>query len=222
MKWFVIPSIIAGVIAVPTASVLVMLSVGKPADVTYTSVDYESFLEKSGVSEAMEDNRASLLDLLTDNYVKGELTRVNKAFTSAEFTAYLNEYFTPTPGIADVRVKFCDEGKLVLSCKVTKEVAPLLDDVPQAADLKGYLWIADGKTLRVEETVTSVDQKIATKLDKAYVGQINIAGYIPDNVFLISGILNIVFQPEDSNGFSFNEENGLVFVGSMPETIAKK
>ena len=220
-KAFMIPAVITSVIAAPIAAVLVLLSIGNPAGITYTPADYASFLEKSGLTDGSNAEKASLFDLLTDNYVEGEPVSVNATFSSSEFTAYLNNSFAKTPGIEDVQVKFCDHDKLVLSCKVTKGIASLLDDVPEAAGLKGYVWIAHGKTLRMEETLTSAAGEIITKLDKIYVGQIDVTGFVPKDAVPIGTILNILFRTQDSEDFRFSEE-GLVFNGSMPCQITKK
>jgi len=218
--FLILTTVIVLVVAVAAAAVLIPLNTGKAAGVVFQQADQDSFAEKSGLT-INDANRASLLDLFTDNYVIGNMVAVNATFTSAEFTAYLNCYFAPTLGMENLQVKFDGNNRIVLSCKATEEAASLFGDAPELESIKNYLWLAKGKTLRIEETVTSTDGIITTKLDKVYVGQIDITGFVPDGTLPIGTALNILFNVESSAGFSLNKDS-LSLNCTMPDVITKK
>jgi len=216
----IIALVIILIIAIVAAALLIPLNSGKSAGVVFRQTDQEAFEQKSGINTP-EAQKATLLDLITGNYVGGDMVSVNAFFTSAEFTAYLNNYFAPTPGIENVQIKFGNNRKIVLSCKATEEAIKLFGDAPEYDSLKSYLWLAKGKTLRVEETVTSVGGTITTKLDKVYVGQIDITGFVPVGALPIGTALNNLFRVENSADFSISEA-GLSINGAMLDMIAKK
>jgi len=216
--------IILCALLVVAAGMFLLLTVPKRVNVKWTEADLTSYLAKAKVN--FKEDRASVEDILTGDFVAVGVSKVEGTVTSAEISAIANAASKETGFLKDIRIKFGDDGKVEASAQIGDNLDILISRFPEASKYKTYIDMAKGKTVYIKTSL----ERVGNKKFEAVIEQASI-GRIPLPVEQLNSYMERVGTEINAtlarmNGFSAEEfsfdTSGLYYKGSIPSEIRAK
>lgn len=214
-------TIILCALLVVVVGVFLLVTIPKRVNVTWTEADLTSYLAKGKVN--FNENRASVEDILTGDFVAVGVSVVNGTVTNAEASAIANAASKEAGFLKDIRIKFGDDGTVEASAQIGDNIDILISRFPEASKYKTYIDMVKGKTVYVKTTLERVgNKKFEAMIEQASIGRIplpvgQLNGYMEQVGTEINATLARMsgFSAEE---FSF-DASGLNFKGSIPSEL---
>ena len=129
--------VLLSALLVVVVGVFLMVSMPKRVDVKWTEADLTSYLAKGKIN--FNDNRASVEDILTGDFVAVGSSIVEGTVTNAEACAIANAASKETGFLKDIRIKFGDDGRVEASAQIGDNIDLLISRFPEASKYKTYI-----------------------------------------------------------------------------------
>ena len=213
--------VLLSALLVVVVGVFLMVSMPKRVDVKWTEADLTSYLAKGKIN--FNDNRASVEDILTGDFVAVGSSIVEGTVTNAEACAIANAASKETGFLKDIRIKFGDDGRVEASAQIGDNIDLLISRFPEASKYKTYIDMVKGKSIYIKTTLERVDNKnFEAVIEQASIGRIPLpVGQLNSYMERVGTEINAKlarmkgFSAEE---FSFDSA-GLYFKGSIPSEI---
>ncbi|MGE5654262.1 MAG: hypothetical protein ACM3ZQ_08410 [Bacillota bacterium] len=219
MKRFVV--VLLMILVVVVGGGYLLINGKKTVDVIWTEADLNSYLAKGKVTFA--ENRASVEDIISGNFVAVGMSNVEGRVTSAEITAILNAASRQAGVLRDIRVKFGDGGKVEASAMISDNLELLYQKFPQAKAYESYINTLKGKCVYLKTSLERVDnKKFEAWVDQASIGLAPLpTGQVNTYLTQVGTEINSIISR--MNGFSAEQfsfdSSGLYFKGTIPKEI---
>ncbi len=217
---FIIGLIIILVIAFIAIFILIS-SPKKNIDVSYTSEDFQSYVEKGGI--VFDEKHASMEDIFANNIIVTGTTYVNTTITNEELTAVANQSMNDNSIVKDVKIKCNDNNEIEMSC-VVGDISPLINEFPFLEKYEAGLKLIENKPIYMNSTLfyDHNSREFGGVTSELYIGKVKIpVDQANDNLRPAGTQLNSMLK--QINGFSVNDfqvsSEGFKFDGTIPQKI---
>ncbi len=199
-----------------------LLNASKEVDVEWTEADFDSYVEKSGITY---DGTNATLDQMFLNEFRGVGEMEIDVFgTHEEITARLNKAVPPDGLVQNPRVRFRDDGKIEFSCTIGDNFETIYRRYPETRNYESIIEMSAGRSLYFVQELSLKEDKqgFDARFTEFYVGVIPIPvgtanTYGGDIGAEADHLINSIagFSAEE---FYFDNE-GMYFKGTVPEKI---
>ncbi len=197
-----------------------LLSSAKQVDVEWTEADFDSYVEKSGIT--YDGTNATLDQMLIGDYESVGVTELDTFGSNEEITARLNKATTENSLMQDPRVKFRDDGRVEFSCTLGTNFDAIYSRYPEAREYKSYIEALAGRQIYFVQKldIRENGKEFDATFEEFYVGAIPIPIKAANSFGSTLGsevnqTLNVIegFFAEE---FSFDSQ-GIYFKGTVPQ-----